>query len=288
MEDIEITLFSTKEFYEREKEYKATDMCYLSGGLRLGDRDTVFWTKSCFPNSSSVAAIQYNTSISNFSELSRRNTILPVIKLSDEIYQKVKELIKKELMTYPQKATSKKMQLILEKEYQKETLEKSNDTYTFDSRKSNEFHNDFKPVIYETYQYQDKKYIRFKTNAPNDKYNALNDPILSNGMRRKDENYVWVEVSKVICEFDDENKRINPKSGLLSGIRFNNTDSRYDGNFEATEMYTFLNTYLLRDLFQQIFKALKEEKNTEFASEDNNRSEWYMSMEEYNKQSKKR
>ncbi len=71
--------------------------------------------------------------------------------------------------------------------------------------------------------------------------------MLSNGEMYKDDNYVWVEVSKVKWLVDEENDIALSKNILVAGIQFDNAKD-YEGNFENSNMYKYLNTYFIKDI----------------------------------------
>ena len=79
---------------------------------------------------------------------------------------------------YPQYAADSRMQSILESEYNR-GMNKTGRSYTFDSEKRDDY--GFKPVTYEEYEYQGKRYIRIRAN-----FNFGGDELLSNGVEYRD------------------------------------------------------------------------------------------------------
>lgn len=78
---------------------------------------------------------------------------------------------------------------------------------------------------------------------------------ISNGQDMyMDGEFVWVEVSPVEWLVDVQSEQLVAKKGLLSGIKFNSW--AYKRNFVVTDMYHYMNKYLLHDLFQGL--VLKE------------------------------
>ena len=148
---------------------------------------------------------------------------------------------------YPQNAANSRMQNILESEYNR-GMNKTGRSYTFDSVKFIEYETGFKPVTYEEYEYKGKKYIRIKANSD---FNG-NKFELSNGVEYRDGDYVWVEVSPVKWLIDDKAGILISKKGLVSGIRFLDRNHNYHGDFSKTEMYEYLNKYMIKDLFQNV------------------------------------
>ena len=146
---------------------------------------------------------------------------------------------------YPQYAADLMMQSILELEYNR-GMKKTGRSYTFDSVKYDDYNTGFKPVTYEEYEYQGKKYIRIKANSDFDG----NKFKLSNGAFYRDDDYVWVEVSPVKWLIDDRTGILVSKIGLVSGIRFLDRNHNYKGDFSRTEMKEYLDRYMIHDLTQ--------------------------------------
>ena len=148
---------------------------------------------------------------------------------------------------YPQNAANSRMQNILESEYNR-GMNKTGRSYTFDSVKFIEYETGFKPVTYEEYEYKGKKYIRIKANS----YFCGNKFKLSNGVEYRNGDYVWVEVSPVKWLIDDRTGILISKKGLVSGIRFLDKGTNYEGDFDRTEMKEYLDRYMFRDLTQPV------------------------------------
>ena len=146
---------------------------------------------------------------------------------------------------YPQYAADSRMQSILESEYNK-GMNKTGRSYTFDSVKFNDYDTGFNPITYEEYEYQGKGYIRIRANS----YFSGNKFKLSNGIEYRDGDYVWVEVSPVTWLIDDRTGILVSKRGLVSGIRFLDSNHNYKGDFSRTEMKEYLDRHMLRDLTQ--------------------------------------
>lgn len=145
---------------------------------------------------------------------------------------------------YPQYAADSRMQSILESEYNR-GMNKTGRSYTFDSVKGDDYDTGFKPVTYEEYEYQGKRYIRIRAN-----FNCGGDELLSNGVEYRDGDCVWVEVSPVKWLIDDRTGILVSKLGLVSGIRFLDRNHNYKGDFSRTEMKEYLDRYMIRDLTQ--------------------------------------
>ena len=241
-----------------------TDLCVLTGSYLCEDPDynidedksltgrtSCFWTRSD-DGIDDVCAVNENGKRNCIFRYHRLGAVRPVLQSSvifSQIspnrmrgYNGTEEV---EYGEYPQNASDSRMQNILESEYNR-GMNKTGRSYTFNSVKYDDYYTGFKPVTYEEYEYQGKKYIRIKANS---KFGS-NKFMLSNGVRYKNGDYVWVEVSPVKWLIDDKTGILISKKGLVSGIRF--LDNRYKGDFDKTEMKEYLDKYMLRDLTQTI------------------------------------
>ena len=119
------------------------------------------------------------------------------------------------------------------------SLHKTGKKYTFDSRKYDEYGKAFKPVQYDEYEMDNKRYIRVPAN-PFD-----SDSIFSDGTKPVDGKYYWIEI-KPIEWLKDKSGWWVAKEALFAGIRFN--PEKYDGNFNKTEMKKYLDTYFANEM----------------------------------------
>ena len=243
-----------------------TDLCVLTGSYLCEDtyynidedksltgRTSWFWTRSD-DGDNDVRGVYKNGFRFTICRFKRYGAVRPALQ-SSVIFSKIspnrvrgdfgKEEV--EYGEYPQNAADSRMQNILESEYNR-GMNKTGRSYTFDSVKYNDYDAGFKPVTYEEYEYQGKKYIRIKANSnfDGDRFK------LSNGVEYIDGDYVWVEVSPVKWLIDDRTGLLISKKGLVSGIRFLDKKTNYKGDFDRTEMKDYLDRYMLRDLTQTV------------------------------------
>ena len=241
-----------------------TDLCVLTGSYlceetdynidedrSLTGRTSCFWTRSD-DGDNNVRAVHRFGCMGSSHRYGRSGAVRPVLQSSvifSQIfpnrvmgYNRIEEV---EYGEYPQNAADSRMQNILESEYNR-GMNKTGRSYTFDSVKYDDYDTGFKPVTYEEYEYQGKKYIRIKANSDfcGDKF------MLSNGVQYRDGDYVWVEVSPVKWLIDDKTGILISKKGLVSGIRFLNKSTNYKGDFSKTEMKEYLDRYMSKELFQ--------------------------------------
>ena len=270
--DTEITLLSAEEIWGDESnngklealnKYSSfaavTDLVVLTGGFTgHGTYTGVFYTKSLAGINAYVTCVNEGGSRGWIPIDQRTGTIRPVLLSPSAFYQIIKNKVNRyngiyevEYGEYPQYAPDKDMQNILESEYQKGNLRITGRDYTFDRTKHDDYEQSFQPVKYEEYEYKRKRYIRIKVTLRHDGIIRQDgsEYKLSNGVKYRDGDYVWIEVSPVVWLVDYEAKELVSKCGLLSGIRFNG--KKYDGIFENTEMYRYLHEHMLRDLLQK-------------------------------------
>lgn len=241
-----------------------TDLCVLTGCYLCEDTDynidedsslkggtSWFWTRS--DDSENDVRAVHNTGVRNYlCRYERSGAIRPVLQ-SFEIFSQVfpnrvkgyNESEEVEYLEYPLYAADSRMQSILESEYNR-GMNKTGGSYTFDSVKVDDYGTGFKPVTYEEYEYQGKKYIRVRANF------RLAKSKLSNGIEYRTGDYVWVKVSPVKWLIDDRIGGLISKLGLVSGIRFLDKKTVYKGDFSKTEMKEYLDRYMIRDLTQTV------------------------------------
>ncbi len=241
-----------------------TDLCVLTGSYLCEDTDynidedsslkgrtSWFWTRSD-DNDNDVRAVDRDGTRDHECRYERIGAVRPALQSSvifSQIspnrvrgYNGTEEV---EYGEYPQYAADSRMQSILESEYNR-GMNKTGRSYTFDSVKYDDYDTGFKPVTYEEYEYQGKKYIRIRANSDF----GGNKFKLSNGIEYRDGDYVWVEVSPVKWLIDDRTGILISKRGLVSGIRFLDKRTNYKGDFSRTEMKEYLDRYMIRDLTQ--------------------------------------
>ena len=153
---------------------------------------------------------------------------------------------------YPQYAPDLDMQKRLESEFSKGTLRKTGKTYTTDSNGWQASSEKFSPAIHEEYEYNGKRYVRINSSNCYNEWHRL-----SNGEVVGPKDVVWIEVSPIVWYVDGKEELLISKNLLASGVRFCN-NRQYDGVFENTEMYEFLNKYFAKDIVPSVNYELDE------------------------------
>ena len=181
--------------------------------------------------------------------------IRPVIPLPPSLKEikNKNEVDEVEYGEYPQYVVEPFLEAKLEQAYETGNLKKTGKIYTTDSRNWDDYTLPFHAVECEEYEYNSKKYIRIY-------YKNSNSCKLSNNIQYGIGNYVWLEISPLIWYLDIDANILVSKNIIASGVRFCD-EGKYDGNFENTEMYSFLNNYFLKEINVNInYQKLTEEE----------------------------
>ncbi len=277
MENQELTLLSEEEIcgegkLDVLKKYGLsagiTDLVILTGGSykknaskeRLGN----YWLKNSLFDSDRVNIIRPEGDSISYPIKAQNICIRPVIKNPAIITSRNKgdnntsETIYGE---YPQFAPPKKIQDILKIQYACNKLNRTGNSYTFNSTPTNSKKLDFTPVTYEEYSFQDKRYIRVKANF----HYVFDQFTLSNGLTYKNGDYVWIEVLPIIWLVDDETNTLISKNCLVAGIPFLDEGTSYDGNYNKITIKKYMDKHMNREILQKELKlaARQTPKETE-------------------------
>ena len=147
---------------------------------------------------------------------------------------------------YPQKAVSRDMQQKLERAFQRRSLSRTGKKYTTDSRKYDEYGKEFSPKQHEEFQLDGKRYVRVEANScfDGDEFN------LSNGESYRDGDPVWVEVAPVKWLVDERAKMMLTDKLIFAGVQFKHTRDYHTEDFDRTDIKTFMDRYLSKELEQ--------------------------------------
>ena len=147
---------------------------------------------------------------------------------------------------YPQNAVSSDMQTKLERAYSSGRIRKTGNGYTTDSRAYDDYDESFLAQTHEEYEYNGKRYVRVEANS----YYDGNDFTLSNGEDYCDGDSVWVEVAPVKWLVDERAKMMITEKLIFAGVQFNKERNYHTRDFDRTDIKTFMDRYLSRDLVQ--------------------------------------
>lgn len=148
---------------------------------------------------------------------------------------------------YPQKAVSRDLQQKLERAFQIRRLSITGKKYTTDSRKYNEYDDEFSPKQYDEFELDGKRYVRVQANSC---FNG-DEFKLSNGESYRDGDPVWVEVAPVKWLVDERAKMMLADKLIFAGVQFKHTREYYHTrDFDKTDIKTFMDRYLAKELEQ--------------------------------------
>ena len=230
---------------------------HIEGDSSLEGRTGYYWTKS--DDGDNDACVVNNTGGSDYNNVIRRNGgARPALPFSsiDRIPtngvsgRRAKDgILEVEYGYYPQNAVSKDMQTRLEREYSSGRIRKTGNGYTTDSRPYDAYDaydDSFLAQRHEEYEYNGKRYVRVQANS----YYDEKDFTLSNGEDYCDGNSVWVEVAPVKWLVDERAKMMITEKLIFAGVQFNKERNYHTRDFDKTDIKTFMDRYLARDLVQ--------------------------------------
>lgn len=231
-----------------------SDYVHVNGDISLEGRTGYYWTKSDDGNNDARVVFDYGTR--DYGTVSKRNggarPALPFsstgsIPTNGESGKRAKDgVLEVEYGYYPQRAVSRDMQERLEQAYRRGNISKTRNTYTTDSEKYNAYSRPFKAKTHEEYEFNGKRYVRVEANS-----NFGGRPCtLSNGEQYRDGDNIWVEVLPVKWLVDERTRTMITEKLIFSGVQFNKERNYKTRNFDRTDIKTFMDRYLARDLVQ--------------------------------------
>lgn len=234
------------------------DDCHIDSDSSLEGRTGYYWTKS--DNGHNDARVVNEDGSSGYDIVCRRNggarPALPFssigsIPTNGESGKRARDgILEVEYGYYPQKAVSRDMQQKLERAFrkrvfQRRSLSRTGKKYTTDSRKYDEYFEEFSPKQHKEFQLDGKRYVRVKANCF-EGYKFT----LSNGEEYRDGDDVWVEVQPVKWLVDEKSKMMITERLIFAGVQFNKERNYHTRDFDKTDIKTFMDRYLARDLVQ--------------------------------------
>ena len=225
---------------------------HVDNDSSLEGRTGEYWTKIDDINISDPIVVNSNGSELYGFFVKRNVGVRPALSFSDlgsiptngKIKRRARDgVLEVEYGYYPQKAAQKDIQNILEKMYSDRMLTETRNSYTADSRKINEYDEEFLEKKYEEYEYSRKRYVRVEAKS-------WQFPIrsqLSNGENYNEGDKIWVEVQPVKWLIDEKAKVMITDKLIFSGVRYN-------------DIQDFMNNYLSKEMFQQRDREVKVEK----------------------------
>ena len=227
---------------------------HVDSDSSLKGRTGWYWTKS--DDGDNDAHVVYVDGDSDYDDVSIRNggarPALPFSSISSiptngESGKRARDgVLEVEYGYYPQRAVSRDMQERLERAYRSSSISKTGNSYTTDSVTYDDYDTAFQPQTHQEYEYNGKRYVRVEANS----YYDGNNFTLSNGEQYRDGDNVWVEVEPVKWLVDERERMMITENLIFAGVQFNKERNYKTRNFDRTDIKTFMDRYLARDLVQ--------------------------------------
>lgn len=138
------------------------------------------------------------------------------------------------------------MQERLEREYKSCRLSRTRNSYTTDSVAHDNYDTPFQPQTHQEYEYNGKRYVRVEANS----IFRGNGFTLSNGEQYRVGDNVWVEVQPVKWLVDEKSRMMITEKLIFAGVQFNRERNYHTRDFKKTDIKTFMDRYLSKDLVQ--------------------------------------
>lgn len=179
-----------------------------------------------------------------------RGSVRPALRCEDisalscNLAKDISGLEEAEFGEYPQYAADKAFSRTLEQEFSEGLLRKTGKKYH---------------AQYDEFQYDGDKYIRVP-------YTSEGECLLSDGRTCKTDDIVWIKVSPVKWLYDAKAGLLISRTILVSGVLFS-AENNYDGDFEKTAVYKFLNDTFAKDMIPSTLREMTAEELAEFEEE---------------------
>lgn len=239
---------------------------HVDGGYKLNDR-TGQWKirKSFHDNHDSI--IDHRGYRNNSLETDRQSGPLPVLLCGKKMFDNISNnesddsIIQKAVTEYPQTVVNEMFGCFLESLYQEDKIKTTGYFYITDYPQidtNSAVH--FEPYRHLEYEYNGKKYIRFKTI----KGTYCNDKFLSDGRIIRPNSIYWIEVEPAFIYIDLKSKVILMKKILVAGI-------------PQSDIFKYLNKYFMPELVQEERpKTLSKKNFSSYINSSNTKYRYYV------------
>ena len=258
------------------------DRYHIDNDNSLEGRTGNYWTKSDY--GANVARVVHTDGTRDYSTVIRRNggarPALPFSEVSSiptngESGKRAKDgVLEVEYGYYPQKAVSRDMQERLERAYRSGNISKTRNSYTTDSAHYDKYDTSFQPQTHQEYEYNGKRYVRVKANP----YYNCGKFTLSNGEQYRNGDDVWVEVLPVKWLVDEKSRMMITEKLIFAGVQFNKERNYHTRDFDRTDIKTFMDRYLPRDLVQS--RGIVEQTRTSSKATKKNKNPYSLNFTE--------
>ena len=259
-----------------------SDFEHVNGDTSLEGRTGWYWTKS--DDGDNDARVVGGFGGSDYFNVSFRHggarPALPFSSISSiptngESGKRARDgVLEVEYGYYPQKAVPRDMQERLEQAYRRGNISKTRNTYTTDSEKYDAYSRTFKAKTHEEYEFNGKRYVRVEANS-----DFGGTPFtLSNGEQYSDGDNIWVEVLPVKWLVDERTRTMITEKLIFSGVQFNKERNYKTRNFDRTDIKTFMDRYLARDLVQS--RGIGQQSQTKTGTTTRNENPYNLQFDE--------
>ena len=259
-----------------------SDYKHIENDNSLEGRTGYYWTKSY--NGRNDARVVTAAGSGDYDPVNGRNggarPALPFSSISSiptngESGKRARDgILEVEYGYYPQKAVSKDMQERLERAYRSGSISKTRNSYTTDSVAYDKCDTSFQPQTHQEYEYNGKRYVRVEANS----YYDGGDFTLSNGEQYRDGDDVWVEVLPVKWLVDEKSRMMITEKLIFAGVQFNKERNYHTRDFDRTDIKTFMDRYLSRDLIQS--RGIAEQTRTSSKTTKKNENPYNLDFSE--------
>ena len=229
------------------------DYEHVNGDTSLEGRTGLYWTTAA--EDGNLLVVDYHGNCAYRLVYSRYGGARPALPFSSigsiptngESGKKARDgVLEVEYGYYPQQAVPRDMQERLEQAYRSSSISKTWNSYTTDSVACDDYDTAFQPQTHQEYEYNGKRYVRVEVNS----FFEGGAFILSNGEQYRNGDNVWVEVEPVKWLVDERERMMITEKIIFAGVQFNKEGNYHTKDFDRTDIKTFMDRYLSRDLVQ--------------------------------------
>ena len=229
---------ATAGYFSEENSKKESECCY-------------WWTKSIEPLKKKYRmkspAFVYRINVGELSRgiadscIAGARPVLPYSKIQEMALNGVRDkngILEVEYGEYPQDIVSKKIDRILERAYQNNTINQTGKSYT--TKYSDEVFAEFYAIKHIEYEYNGKKYIRIKGFSNRKE-------VLSDGRNIQEARPYWVVVKPIKWLIEEKTNIALSKKAIFSGVNFDR-ERKYKCKFKKTDIKKFMDKYFSKEI----------------------------------------